>query len=372
MKILWFTWKDRSHPRSGGAEVVNEEIAKRLARDGHEVIFLVAGFGGEKPEETRDGYWIVRLGNHFTVYWQAYRYYTRNFRGWADVVIEEVNTMPFFTRLYAKEKRIYLFYQLCREIWFYQMFFPLNLFGYILEPLYLRFLSYDKVAKQVLTESESAKKDLMRYGFDGKKITVFPIATHIPPIANLDETLKYDKPTLLSLGAIREMKRTADQVRAFELAKRSIPDLQMKIAGDTSSVYGKKVLRMIAASPYKNDIEYLGKVSIEQKIELMRKSHIISVTSVKEGWGLIVTEANSQGTPAVVYDVDGLRDSVCDKETGIVVTENTPKGLADGIIDLLKDPEKYAKIKRNAWQWSQDFDFEKSYSLVLNKLKESL
>jgi flavodoxin len=40
MKILWFTWKDRSHPRSGGAEVVNEEIAQRLARDGHEVIFL--------------------------------------------------------------------------------------------------------------------------------------------------------------------------------------------------------------------------------------------------------------------------------------------------------------------------------------------
>lgn len=40
MKILWLTWKDRSHPRSGGAEVVNEEIAKRLARDGHEVVFL--------------------------------------------------------------------------------------------------------------------------------------------------------------------------------------------------------------------------------------------------------------------------------------------------------------------------------------------
>ena len=146
----------------------------------------------------------------------------------------------------------------------------------------------------------------------------------------------------------------------------------MKIAGDTSSAYGKKVLEMITDSPYKNDIEYLGKVSIDQKIELMRKSHLISVTSVKEGWGLIVTEANSQGTPAVVYDVDGLRDSVRDQETGVVASENTPQGLAEGIIFLLSDSEKYAKIRHNAWQWSQEFDFEKSYSSVLNKLKESL
>ena len=168
-------------------------------------------------------------------------------------------------------------------------------------------------------------------------------------------------PVLLSLGSIRKMKRTAHQVRAFEIAKRSIPDLQMKIAGDTSSLYGKNFLEMIAASPYKNDIEYLGKVSIEQKIELMQKSHVISVTSVKEGWGLIVTEANSQGTPAVVYDVDGLRDSVRHEETGIVVAQNTPQGLAEGIIALLKDPGKYAKIRHNAWQWSREFDFEKSY-----------
>jgi glycosyltransferase involved in cell wall biosynthesis len=388
MKILWFTWKDRSHPRSGGAEVVNEEIGKRLARDGHEVIFLVAGFEAAKPEETRDGYKIIRLGNNFTVYWEVYKYYKKNFKGWADVVIEEVNTVPFFTKLYVhpvksteggaeqfnrvKEKRVYLFYQLCREIWFYQMSFPLNILGYLSEPLYLRMLASDKNLTQILTESESTKKDLARYGFDEKKISVFPIATHIYPVANLSAIAKYDKPTLLSLGAIREMKRTAHQIRAFEIAKKSIPDLQMKIAGDASSLYGKEILKMIAASLYKNDIEYLGKVNIEQKIELMQKSHIISVTSVKEGWGLIVTEANSQGTPAVVYDVDGLRDSVRNGETGIIVAKNTPEDLAEGIISLLRDPEKYARIRRNAWQWSQEFDFEKSYTSVINKLKEAL
>lgn len=372
MKILWLTWKDRRHPQAGGAETVNEELAKRLARDGHEVLFVVGGFPGGVNEEHRDGFKIIRLGGRYSVYWKAYRYYKKNLQGWADVVIEEVNTMPFFTRLYAREKRIYLFYQLCREVWFYQMSFPLNILGYVAEPLYLKVLSSDRRSRLILTESQSAKKDLMRYGFDEKKITVFPIATHIPPVDSLDSIEKYSKPTLLSLGAIREMKRTIHQVRAFEIAKQSIPDLQMKIAGDASSVYGKRVLEMIAASPFEDDIEYLGKVSSEQKIELMRKSHIISVTSVKEGWGLIVTEANSQGTPAVVYDIDGLRDSVRSGETGIIVAANTPKSLAEGIICLLSDSEKYANIRRNAWQWSQEFDFEKSYQVVVDKIKESL
>jgi len=39
MKILWFTWKDRKHPLAGGAETFNEEIAKRLAKDGHKSSF---------------------------------------------------------------------------------------------------------------------------------------------------------------------------------------------------------------------------------------------------------------------------------------------------------------------------------------------
>ena len=56
-----------------GAELLNEEIAKRLVRDGHEVILIVGGFAGCATEETRDGFRIIRVGNRYTVYWRAYR-----------------------------------------------------------------------------------------------------------------------------------------------------------------------------------------------------------------------------------------------------------------------------------------------------------
>ena len=45
--------------------------------------------------------------------------------------------------------------------------------------------------------------------------------------------------------------------------------------------------------------------------------------SLAEGWGLTILEANTLGTPAVAYDVPGLRDSVRDGQTGWLVPGRT-------------------------------------------------
>jgi len=356
-KILWFTWKDMQHPQAGGAELVNEELAKRLVRDGCEVTFVVGGFSGGKSEEVENGYKIIRLGNRWTLYWQAYRYYKKNLRGWADIVIEEVNTIPFFTRFYVKEKRILIIYQLCREIWFHQMFFPLSLIGFLLEPFYIRLLRKDKV----ITISESSKKDLRKMGFEKEQIEIISVGIETEPLHSLLEVKKYTDLTVLSLGAIRGMKRTQEQIEAFTLAKEKIPKLKMKIAGGGSGKYYEKMRQQIAGNPYAKDIEYLGRVSEKEKVDLMQKCHLILVTSLKEGWGLIVTEANSQGTPAIVYNVDGLRDSVKDGITGIVCKINSPKDMAGNIVKLLKDKNKYENFRKNGWEWSKEINFDKCY-----------
>lgn len=366
MKILWMTWKDLKNPYAGGAEVVNEQLAKRLARDGHEVIFLVRGFGGAPREERVDGYTIIRVGNFHTVYWQAFLYYRKHLQGWADLVIEEVNTIPFFCNFYVREKSILFFHQLCREIWFYEMGLVKGFVGYIAETMYLLLLGN----RNVITVSQSSRKDLLKFGFKRNKVQIISEGIEIRPLEKLghQEDVKYAVPTMLSFGSLRPMKRTDQIIQAFELAKKEIPDLRLVIAGDPAG--NSRVLEMIRTSLYSASIQFLGKVSREKKMELMQKAHVIAVASVKEGWGLVVTEANSQGTPAVVYNIDGLRDSVRHEETGIVALRNTPEGLSQGVISLLKDPGKYAKIRHTAWQWSQKFDFETSYQAFLELLKK--
>ncbi|KPJ56637.1 hypothetical protein AMJ49_04435 [Parcubacteria bacterium DG_74_2] len=357
MKILWLNWKDRKNPLAGGAEIVTEELLKRLVKDSHQVTLLTSKFKGAKEKEIIDGYEIIRVGSKWTVYWQAYRYYKKHLAGWADLVIDEVNTIPFFAKYYVHPVKSILFiHQLCRQIWFYEMFFPLNIIGYLLEPIYLWLLR----DRQVITVSQSTKNDLVKHGFNEKKIDVISEGIEIEPIESLEKISKYNKPTILSLGAIRPMKRTEQIIKAFSIAKKEIKDLELLIAGDVNDRYGRKILKMIDSAPYRNSIRCLGRVGQERKIELMQKSHLICATSVKEGWGLIVTEANSQGTPAIVYDVDGLRDSVKHNETGIICQKNNPKNLARNIIDLLNNQQKYQVLRKNAWQWSKEINFKKS------------
>ena len=365
MKILWLTWKDLKHPLAGGAEVVNEELAKRLASDGHEVRFVAGGFAGASPEDQRDGYTIARVGGRFSVYWCAYQYYKKHLSDWPDFVIDEMNTVPFFAKFYVRQKNIMFVHQLCRITWLYQMVFPFSLIGYVIEPFYLWLLR----DRTVVTVSQSSKSDLIRHGFYEPRIHVISVGIDLVPVRDFTAIKKFDVPTILAFGAIRAMKRTMHIVCAFEILKQSIPHARLIIAGDTAGAYGARTLRHIARSPYKKDIQILGAVSKDKKVELMQRSHILAVTSVKEGWGLVVTEAASQGTLAVVYNVDGLRDSVRHNATGIICTQNTPDDLAENMAALLRDQALYAHLQKHGWEWSKEITFDKSYQQFLSVLK---
>jgi len=361
MKILWLTWKDQFHPEAGGAEVVCRELTKRLVADGHQVTMLTCGYGDALAREDVEGVTTVRIGNNRYLHpLQAARYFWRHLRGQFDVIIEEVNAAPYFSVLMESKAQRFLFYhQLERKVWFYESKAPLSYLGhYVLEPAASRLLSLARVP--VLTVSESTRADLARHGFNPDRTHIISEGLEIEPLPDIAGIQKYTRPTVLSLGAMRAMKRTLHQIEAFEHAKKILPDLQMKIAGLSTGPYGQKVLRRIAASPFAADIAYLGRVSRAEKKELMQRSHLITVTSVKEGWGLIVTEAASQGTPAVVYDVDGLRDSVRHNQTGLV-TMAAPKALAQGIIELLADPKHYQRLQKAAWDWSKSITFDQSY-----------
>jgi glycosyltransferase involved in cell wall biosynthesis len=366
MKILWFTWKDLSNPLSGGAELVDFKIAERLVKRGHEVKFITSGFYKAKPREFINGFEIIRVGNYLSVYFEAFIEYHRNWKNWADVVIEEINTVPFFTQFYVKEKRFLLIYQLCREIWFYQSVFPISLFGFLIEPIYLFFLRKNKV----ITESKSTKCDLQKYGFNAEDISIIPMASNISPIVSLNNNRKYKELTLLSIGSIRSMKRTLIQIKAFELSKKTIASLKMIVAGSYENNYGLKVKKYIENSIYKKDILFLGKIDESKKMDLMSKSHLIVVSSVKEGWCLVVTEAAAQGTPAVVCNSDGLKDSVIDGSTGLISKDSTPYELSLKIVELISDPVKYWQFSKKAWTEAKKMSYDATCSEFFKIIKQ--
>lgn len=362
MNILWLAWKDYNHPARGGAELVLHELINRQLTEGHKVTLLTAQYPGAKLQETLpNGLHIIRIGtNRYLHSLQALAYYLRHLRGKFDVLVETVNTAPYFSLLFkGRAKGLALYHQLARDVWFFETKAPLSWAGYyLIEPICTWLLSKSKTP--LITVSESSKQDLARFGWDAKRTHIISEGITLDPITTLEGIQKFDRPTMLSFGSLRGMKRTLDQIKAFELAKQHLPDLQIKLAGDATGAYGEQVFTAIQKSPYKNDIEYLGRTTEQEKKQLMQKSHFIAVTSVKEGWGLIVTEAASQGTPAVVYNVDGLRDSVRNDETGIITAPN-PRALAVGITRIMTNSSLYQTMQKAAWEWSKQMTFDRSY-----------
>jgi len=361
MRILILNFRDILNPSAGGSEVVTHEVAKRWVAQGHQVTVFAPRFPGCHDEEEHEGVRLLRRGGRYTVYWQAWRYYRRYLRGQFDIVIDEVNTIPFFARFYAGVPVVAWFHQLARQVWFYEARFPISVVGYFLEPWYLRL--YRRVPTMAM--SPSTAQDLLRLGFE--RVWVLPEAISLDPVASLEP--KGEEPRLLFVGRVVPSKRVHAAVEAFPEVLQSFPKAKLLVVGDLGvKHYALRLWRLIQKLQIASRVRLLGYVSREEKQRQMREATLLLVTSVREGWGLVVTEANALGTPAVVYNVPGLRDSVRNGETGIVCSQNTPQALAEAVVGLLRNKQEYERLRRQAWEWSREFSWEKTASMGLEFL----
>jgi len=360
LRILWLNWRDIKNPEAGGAEVFTHEIMSRLAEMGYTISLFTAEFENCNKIEEFNNMTIIREGCKYSVYAKAKSYY-KSHADEFDIVIDEINTKPFLTPKFVKGKPILaVIHQLAREFWFYETHFPLNYLGYYyLEP---KWLSYYRNIPTI-TVSNSTKQDLTMMGF--KNIMIVPEGLSIRPLTQVKQ--KGTSPIIAFLGRLKKAKLPDKALEAFYLINREINSAQMWVIGDG---YMRKELEKIC----NKDVTFYGYVEDELKYELLSKAHIILVPGIREGWGLNVTESNAMGTPAVVYDIPGLRDSVKDGETGLIVKENSPSGLANSTIFLLKNPDILTKISNNALFLSKQFSWDKSaheFDQILKNLIKS-
>jgi glycosyltransferase involved in cell wall biosynthesis len=273
-----------------------------------------------------------------------------------------VNTMPFFTPLWAGIPTFMLIFQLAREVWWYESPFPISAIGYAIEPLYLR--AYRRTP--VLTISTSTQQDLRGLGFTSA-ITVVPIGIDDPACP---PSAKADTPTFIYVGRLAPSKRIGHMLVALAKFRKEVGKGTLWLVGSGSEKYCRSLVEQARDLRIADDVHFFGRVSAEAKHRLMAQSHALLMTSVREGWGLVVTEANACGTPAIVYNVPGLRDSVRQESTGLVVAPQ-PVDLADAMVRLTSDPELYARLATEGQRWSDTFTLDESARVVRLALQET-
>ena len=321
MRILVLNWRDLAHPAAGGAEVYTEHLLRRWAAAGHDVTLFAAAVAGRPADEIVDGYRVVRAGGRLTVYREARRWWARHGRGRFDVVVDETNTVPFMAHEWVDDgtPTVALVHQTCEEIWHYNAPFPLSRLGrHVLEPHWLRRLS----RTPILAVSGSTRDALLRYG--AQDVTVVPEG-YEPP-AGVALPAKEDRPTAVFCGRMVSYKRPQEVIRAVQLARLRLPELRLWLVGG-----GPLLERLRAGAP--PGVEVLGHLDDAAKHDRMARAHVHLATSVREGWGLVVSEAAALGTPTIAYDVPGLRDST--RAAGGVVVPPSPEAMSRWLVELL-------------------------------------
>src|SRR4030067_1381094 len=347
LKVLWLNWRCWLNTAMGGAEIFTHEVAKRWAKAEIDVTLFTSKFLNCKPDEILEGIKIVRRGGKYSVYNEARKYYEKNSsKEGFDVVVDEVNTRPFSTPKFVKvgTKIVALIHQLAREYWFYETPFPISYLGFhLLEKRWLK--PYKKIP--TVTVSESSRKDLIDLGFE--QVFVVGEGLNFKPVEKL---CAKKNPIIIYSGRLKKAKRPGDAIGAFKIIKEKVPEAQLWVIGDG---YLKEKLTSTSC----DGVSFFGSVSNEERRKLIQGASCLVNTSIREGFGLNVVEANALGVPCVAYDVAGLRDSVKHGETGLLVKSGDVHALADAILRILGCNTLRAQLSQKALEYSSTFSWDR-------------
>ncbi len=366
MRILLINWQDPENPLAGGAEVHLHEIFRRLVASGHQVTWVASGWAAAPPRAELDGIEIRRTGSRYTFGLTVPVFVRRALRGGSwDVVVEALNKVPVYTPLWAPGPRVLLVHHLFGRTAFAEAPAPLAALTWLQERPIGRV--YRGVPVQAISRSTAA--DLVGRGLHEADIEVIHPGVDLSFFRPAPSPGRAPEPTFLYLGRLQRYKRVDLIVQAFARVRHEEPSARLIVAGRGDQ---EAPLRRLAAELGVEDgVSFSGFVTEEEKRELFRQAWANVFVSPKEGWGITNLEAAACGTATIASDAPGLRESVIDQRTGLLVPHGDVQALAEAMLRLARDRGTTEALGAAALDFAADFTWERAAELTAEHLRRA-
>lgn len=362
MRLLVVNWQDRENPQAGGAELHLHEIFGRIARAGHSVTLLCSGWAGAPRRVTLDGIDVHRVGTRYTFQFLAHRYYRRHLAtAGHDLLIEDVNKVPLYTPLWGARRTVTVVPHLMGTTVFREAPLPMASIVWLVErpfPLVYRGTPFEAI-------SESTRDDLAARGIPASSIRVIYCGInweyYTPAPA-----MRAGRPLFVYLGRLKRYKGVDIVIRAFAALGR--PDATLEIAGSGDH---RGALEALARSLDLGDrVRFLGFVSEAEKLALLRRAWALAFASPKEGWGITNLEAAACATPVVASDSPGIRESVRDGETGLLVPHGDVAAMGRAMARIAGDRALVDSFGQAGRRFAETFTWDRAARETLAHLEE--
>ncbi len=366
LRLLVINWQDIKNPQAGGAEIHLHEIFGRLARRGHDVTLLCSGWPGSPPQEEVDGVTVRRVGGRYSFTFLAAPYYRRYLRDAGyDLVVEDINKIPLYTPLWVQPPVVGLVPHLFGGTAFREASLPFATAVWLAERPIPYF--YQHVPFQAI--SQSTADDLAERGLPRASIRVIRPGLDRSHFAPEPGRPRFDEPTFAYVGRLKRYKGLETVVEAVGRLAASGLEARLRVAGKGDH---EEALRRFSAERAPGRVDFLGYITEPEKLDLLRRAWATVYPSPKEGWGLTNVEAAACGTPALASDSPGLRESVADERSGLLVRHGDVEAWVRAMGRIVRDAGLRARLQSGALDFAGEFGWDRTAEETETHLREVL
>ncbi len=348
-RVHILAWRDLDDPEAGGSELHSHRIASLWAAAGIDVTMRTSVAAGHPTHARRDGYKVVRKAGRYMVFPRTALSGKLGRTGPRDGLVEVWNGMPFFSPLWARCPRIVFLHHVHAEMWRMVLSPRLARLGEVIE-----FRIAPRVYKnaRIVTLSESSRTEITQMlGLPASNISVVPPG--VEPRFSPDGE-RSAEPLVVAVGRLVPVKRFDILIDALVEVKKLHPDLRADMVGEG---YARPALeeriRSFAATDW---IRLPGHLEDGEVLELYRRAWLVASASVREGWGMTLTEAGACGAPAVATAIAGHTDAVADGYSGILAKH--PEDLAVHMEAVIDNDELRRRLSAGALERARSFTWE--------------
>ncbi|NYB26607.1 MAG: glycosyltransferase family 4 protein [Methanobacteriaceae archaeon] len=347
----------------GGAEKRIYQLAKGLADKGHEVHWYGVGWwwpeSGKKDMEM-DGIKLHGVCKPMELYGDDKRsikeaiYFALMIlfklrAGRYDII--DCQGFPFFScftvgfnSFFGRSTLVLTLHEVWNDYW-YEYLGKAGFFGKLTEKLMVR------LTDKIITVSDKTKDDLRKIK-SSEKAVVIPNGIDLAEINQIKPSPA--KSDIIFVGRLIKEKKADLLIKSLVRIKDNFPDVKCTIIGEGPEK--ENLEKLSDQSGLKDDVSFTGFLEDYQDvIAHMKSSKVLVLPSVREGFGMVVLEANACGLPVVVVDhpMNAAKDLIIPGENGFIaeVSENS---LAGKIVEAIESREKMIESSK---YFAKDYDW---------------
>lgn len=221
----------------------------------------------------------------------------------------------------------------------------------------------------IVAISQKTRIDLIKRGkVRPERIDVIPVGIDLERIVKIAPAR--ESTDVLFAGRLIHEKRVDLLLNAIAVAKKEIPTITCAIIGDGPE---RGLLEDLAVKlGVEENVIFTGFVDQDGLTAYMKASKVFVLPSIREGFGLVIVEANACGLPVISirHDMSAVRELVKDGVNGFLVNDISSREIAEAITKLVTDEALRERLAENGFAMAKKYGWSDISTKIIDTYKK--